>query len=294
MLLKVLDSDGAVKRVKGGWVSTGEPWVYDAERHRRIADAREAEQRAMLAYLDTSGVPAGVPAPPARRPGRRSRCGRCDTCTGTGRGRRPWTPRPQAAAQERISRPGVPVPPRKQWPSGMAELGVPASGRIAAGELADEGRVIGRLSDIGWGTRLRELVTGDDVPVPPEVLDACVKVLAGWDVGGAAGGGGRDRVADPAAPARAPGPADRRDRAAAAAGHRASRSVPARRRRRTPHSGSRRCGTASRFPISTDVDGPVLLVDDVIDSGWTATVVARLLRRAGASAVLPFALALAA
>ena len=40
-------------------------------------------------------------------------------------------------------------------------------------------------------------------------------------------------------------------------------------------------------------DGPVLLVDDVIDSGWTMTVAARLLRRAGAGAVLPFALAAA-
>jgi ATP-dependent DNA helicase RecQ len=47
-------------------------------------------------------------------------------------------------------------------------------------------------------------------------------------------------------------------------------------------------------PDLTDVHGPVLLVDDVLDSGWTATVVARLLRRAGAPAVLPFALALAA
>ena len=106
-------------------------------------------------------------------------CGRCDTCTGT-----VWSPSvdadTEAAAQQRISRPGVALPPRKQWPSGMAELGVPASGRIPAGELADEGRVIGRLSDIGWGTRLRELVSGDDVPVPPDVLDACVTVLAGW------------------------------------------------------------------------------------------------------------------
>jgi ATP-dependent DNA helicase RecQ len=38
--------------------------------------------------------------------------------------------------------------------------------------------------------------------------------------------------------------------------------------------------------------GPVLLVDDVVDSGWTMTVAARLLRQAGAPAVLPFALAL--
>jgi ATP-dependent DNA helicase RecQ len=35
----------------------------------------------------------------------------------------------------------------------------------------------------------------------------------------------------------------------------------------------------------------VLLVDDVIDTGWTVTVAARVLRRAGAGAVLPFALA---
>ena len=37
--------------------------------------------------------------------------------------------------------------------------------------------------------------------------------------------------------------------------------------------------------------GPVLVVDDFVDTGWTMTVVARLLRRAGAGAVLPFALA---
>jgi ATP-dependent DNA helicase RecQ len=38
----------------------------------------------------------------------------------------------------------------------------------------------------------------------------------------------------------------------------------------------------------------VLLVDDLADSRWTMTVAGRALRRAGASAVLPFALALTA
>jgi ATP-dependent DNA helicase RecQ len=41
------------------------------------------------------------------------------------------------------------------------------------------------------------------------------------------------------------------------------------------------------------VDGPVLLVDDMIDSGWTATLLARELRRAGVAAVYPLVLALA-
>jgi ATP-dependent DNA helicase RecQ len=47
-------------------------------------------------------------------------------------------------------------------------------------------------------------------------------------------------------------------------------------------------------PDLSGVDGPVLLVDDQVDTGWTMTVAARLLRRAGASAVLPFALAVTA
>jgi ATP-dependent DNA helicase RecQ len=38
--------------------------------------------------------------------------------------------------------------------------------------------------------------------------------------------------------------------------------------------------------------GPVLLVDDMVDSRWTFTVAAALLRQAGCSAVWPLALAL--
>lgn len=37
--------------------------------------------------------------------------------------------------------------------------------------------------------------------------------------------------------------------------------------------------------------GPVLLVDDTVDSRWTFTVIAALLRGAGSGPVFPFALA---
>ena len=40
----------------------------------------------------------------------------------------------------------------------------------------------------------------------------------------------------------------------------------------------------------SEAAGPVLLVDDLVDSRWTMTVAARELRRHGADAVLPFAL----
>ena len=55
LLLKVLDVDGAVRRVQGGWVATGEPWAYDAERYGRIAAEREAEQQHMVEYEQTDG-----------------------------------------------------------------------------------------------------------------------------------------------------------------------------------------------------------------------------------------------
>jgi ATP-dependent DNA helicase RecQ len=289
MLLKVLDSDGAARRVKGGWVGTGQPWVYDAERHRRIATARETEQAAMLGYLGTSECRLVYLRRQLDDEGAQP-CGRCDTCTGT-----VWSPSvdeaAESAARERITRPGVPVPPRKQWPPGMAELDVPASGRIAAGDLADEGRVIGRLSDIGWGTRLRELVSDADAPVPPDVLDACVKVLAGWHWAarpvGVVGVGSRTRPHQLAHLARRIAEIGRLPLLGTATPT-GPRPAP------SANSAQRLAAVWDGFsvPDLAGVDGPVLLVDDVVDSGWTATVIARLLRRAGAPAVLPFALAL--
>src|SRR5215471_472126 len=40
VMLKVLDVDGAVRRVRGGWEATGRPWEYDAARYAAVAEAR--------------------------------------------------------------------------------------------------------------------------------------------------------------------------------------------------------------------------------------------------------------
>ncbi len=44
------------------------------------------------------------------------------------------------------------------------------------------------------------------------------------------------------------------------------------------------------FDVSDVQDGPVLLIDDAVDSGWTFAVVAALLRQAGSGSVFPFAI----
>jgi ATP-dependent DNA helicase RecQ len=49
---------------------------------------------------------------------------------------------------------------------------------------------------------------------------------------------------------------------------------------------ARLLGHAGQIP-----QGPVLLVDDVVDSGWTLTLLAVLLRQRGSGPVYPFALA---
>ena len=156
LLLKVLAVDGAVERVQGGWRSTGQPWVYDADRYARVTATREAEQRAMIAYAKPvdeaecrmAFLQEALDDPTA------APCGRCDVCAG------PWYPTdiPAGAAEAAaavLDRPGVELPPRAQWPTGADRLGVDVKGKIAAGEQLEPGRAVARLTDLGWGQRLR-------------------------------------------------------------------------------------------------------------------------------------------
>ena len=293
LLLKVLDVDGAVRRVQGGWVATGTPWVYDAERYARIAAEREAEQQHMIEYEQTDGcrmeflqrsLDDETAAP----------CGRCDNCAGV------WFPSEieasaTASAAESLDRVGVPVEPRRAWPTGADRLGVPVKGRIAPAEQAGEGRALARLTDLGWGGTLRELFAAGapDAPVPPQVLAACVRVLADW-------GWAERPVAVVAVPSRSrPQLVDSLARGLAEVG-------------RLPYLGAlapvdggptgqpggnsafRLAGLWNRFTADgLDVPaGGVLLVDDQADSRWTLTVAARTLRQAGVAEVLPFVLAL--
>src|SRR5215469_11370186 len=147
-MLKVLDVDGAVTRTAGGWAATGLPWAYDGERYQRVAAERSREQQAMLAYQAADGCRMEFLRRELDDP-EAAACGRCDNCTG-----RPWPAEVAAAgvavAQDRLARPGVSVDPRKMWPAGMKDLGIDgAAGKIPASRLAEPGRALGRLTDIG-------------------------------------------------------------------------------------------------------------------------------------------------
>ncbi|MFD3500147.1 RecQ family ATP-dependent DNA helicase [Streptomyces sp. NPDC058678] len=309
-MLKVLDVDGAVHRVKGGWIATGIPWSYDTERYAWVAKQRATEQQAMRDYATTSGcrmeflrqqLDDEEAAP----------CGRCDNCAGP-RFTADVSPTALDTAGGSLTRAGVVVDPRKMWPTGLPAIGVNLKGRIPPGEQATPGRALGRLSDIGWGNRLRPLLAPHtpDAPAPDDVMKAVVTVLADWAKAPDGWASGK-----PDAPSRPVGvvtmPSRTRPQLVQSLGNRIAEVG------RLPLLGSLaytdhaaglslpRSNSAQRLralegalvvppPLREALHaahGPVLLVDDVTESGWTLAVAARLLLRSGAQGVLPLVLA---
>ncbi len=184
MMLKVLDVDGAVRRVRGGWIATGEPWAYDAERYERVRETRRAEQASMLDYIAAQGCRMQFLREALDDPGA-APCGRCDNCGGLELAAAASTDLVEQA-QQRLERPGVTVEPRKMWPSGMSGVGVALSGRIAAEEQAEEGRAIARLTDLGWGRALHDLLRdgAPDGEIPVPLRHALVQTLDAWGLPG--------------------------------------------------------------------------------------------------------------
>ncbi|HKJ10917.1 MAG TPA: RecQ family ATP-dependent DNA helicase [Ornithinimicrobium sp.] len=299
LLLKVLDVDGAVDKVRGGWVGTGQAWAYDEDRYEAVTRTRKREASLMLDYqrgqqcrmaflqqcLDDESAAA---------------CGRCDVCAG------PWLPDEiPAPAMEVAGRSlgaiGVTVEPRTQWPTGMPRLGIDVKGKIAEQERVEPGRVVARMSDLGWSGRLSAVLGSQagDADVPEDLVRACVQVLAQWPWS--------DRpVGVVAMPSRT------RPVLVASLAEQLSRigrlrmlgTLDLRHGGPTGQAGGnsafRLAGVWGRVGVGDELAeavreaaGPVLLVDDRIESRWTMTVAGAMLRRAGAPEVLPLALALA-
>ncbi|NAZ87159.1 RecQ family ATP-dependent DNA helicase [Kineococcus sp. T90] len=295
VMLKVLDVDGAVRRVRGGWESTGREWRYDAERYARVAATRAEEQQAMLDYQSTGGcrlefLRRALDDPEA------APCGRCDNCGGFDVPRDVDEDAVRRAGDD-LSRPGVPLEPKKVWPTGLASLGVPLSGKIAPAERPGEGRAVARTTDLGWGSAVRELfapgAADQETPVP--LRRAAAAVLDDW-----ARELGLEGVVAMCSASRpqlvahlAEGLARYTGLPLLATFELRDGAGP------TPsdvNSAHRLAAVTDRFRLpeeaSAAVDGrTVLLVDDRTRSGWTLTLAARELRRAGAGQVHPFVLA---
>jgi len=296
IMLKVLDVDGAVRRVPGGWTATGQQWSYDKQRYDRVAAERSRERDAMLGYAKTSGCRMEYLRRELDDP-QAAPCGRCDNCTGAALAA-DVVPGTEELARDRLRRPGVTVTPRRIWPTGMAALGVAATGRIPAEATAQPGRTVGRLTDIGWGGTLRRVLAdgGPDEPVSEDLFGAVLTVLAAWDW--AERPAGVVTLPSRSRPVMISSLGER----IAAAGKLSylgslayvNGGPPGRQ-----YNSAQRLAALWRTLAVPDglrgalagFEGPVLLVDDRIGTGWTMTAGAKLLRECDVPAVLPFALA---
>jgi ATP-dependent DNA helicase RecQ len=287
MMLKVLDVDGAVRRVQGGWVATGREWAYEQKRYDRVAAARRDEQASMLEYISTDRcrmrfLREALDDPTA------ADCGRCDNCGGISL---PTSVSEAAVATagDRLSRPGVAIQPRKLWPTALANLGIDLKGTI---EGAEEGRVVARLTDLGLGQVLRDLFRpgAADREVPAELVRGVVATLADWtprpDVVVAFESRTRPLLVESLASGLSRhlglpvvGRLEIRDDAIGP-GHGATNSA------------QRVAAVSRRLQLRAEgVAGRrVLLVDDLLVTGWSLTLAAHWLRAEGATAVLPLAL----
>jgi ATP-dependent DNA helicase RecQ len=281
-MLKVLEVEGAVQRVAGGWSRTARPWSYDQQRVERVTRQRRAEQQAMIDYGGTGECRMAFLRQQLDDPGA-GPCGRCDNCTGR-RLDLELSPALVAAAVRHIHAASVDIEPRRQWPAGLSE----PTGQIHPAVRLQPGRALGVYGDGGWGSEVKR-AKYQTRHYPDGLVNAAAELIRRW--------------APPARwvtwvpSTRRPDLVEPFARRLAAALGLPLRSVVRRTTRRRPQkemeNSAQQAGNVYRaFEVIEPVPAtPVLLVDDIVDSRWTLTVVGVLLRQAGAGEVFPFVLA---
>jgi ATP-dependent DNA helicase RecQ len=212
-------------------------------------------------------------------------CGICDNCTGNVDARPPSVELTASAERFLLSRP-IEITPKKMY------LDADTGGRqkIAADELIEDGRALALWGDAGWGQLVRagKHVAGrfDD-----RLVDALAELIEQWSPTPAP-----EWVTAVPSTRFAELVPDFAERLAARLGlpyhpvldrlvERPTQKVQA-------NSAHQQANVADAFGVTRAiVDAPMLLVDDLVDSGWTMTEVGRLLRRAGVPLIYPVALA---
>ena len=275
LVVKQLDVDGALRRVKARtYERTLQPWTYPTERVESVTAARRVEQAAMREYLETTRCRMQFLTDLLDDPARDA-CGICDNCTGASAALEVPTDLLATAEAFLRSRPLI-ITPKRQG--------------VAVGDRVEEGRALAQWGDAGWGALVREGRQENDV-FDERLIDALAEMIRVWRP-------------EPAPEWVTAVPSLRRPRLVDdAARALASRmqlpyepcvvKIEERPEQRYQQNRSHQeANVAGAFAINGPVpSGPVLLVDDLVGSGWTITEVGRVLRRAGSGPVHPVALA---
>jgi len=284
--LKMLEVDGVVLKKGARFYRTANPFTYDADRVARVLAQRQLELEQMREYLDLDSclmefVSRALDDPEARE------CGRCASCCGSVLPSEVDATMVQEAV-DFLRTASLVIEPRKMVPFMLAFDG---KSRIPMELRCERGVALCQYGDAGWGRQVKsgkyELGVFSD-----DLVAACSGLIQKtWDTG------------DPWWVSAVPSlrhPTLVRDFAEKLADALALPFVPAlvKARETTPqkelhNSAHLAHNVATAFAVDPTLvgPGPVILVDDMVDSRWTMTWCGIRLRQAGSGSVHPFALA---
>ncbi len=190
-----------------------------------------------------------------------------------------------------LRRTSLPIEPRRQWPAGgMPQFGI--AGRIAAASQAQSGKALCVWGDGGWGGLVRQSKYHDR-HFADELVDASVALVREWNPQPAPSW--VTCIPSRRHPDLVPNFAQRLAAALNLPFVAALEKTDDRPEQKTMANSTQQARNIDgSLAIGAQVmpAGPVLLVDDMVDSRWTLTVAAWLLRSHGSGEVFPFALAL--
>ncbi len=294
--LKLLEVDDAVVRENKLWHRTANRWAPDVMRAEQVTALRRAEVEQMRRYVEHTGCLMEFLARALDDPSP-TPCGKCMNCTGK-TARQQVTPELSHRAVEFLRGDALVIKPRSRWPiPALAEIrqampvAVNQNSAIPEAVRAAEGRVLCLWGDAGWG---REVARGkyETQRFNDALVEAAARLV-------------RERwQPDPSPSWVTAVPSLRRtilvaNFAERLAGKLSVPFVPViQKTRETPpqkemqNSVTQLRNLLGAFAVNGETPpGPVLLVDDLVDSGWTLTVLAVLLRQHGSGPVYPLALA---
>jgi len=188
-----------------------------------------------------------------------------------------------------LQRTSLPIDPRKKWPDGgMPQYGV--KGFIPPGHQSQPGKALCVWGDAGWGGLVRQ-GKYHDKKFSDELVTACVQMVREWNP--------QPKptwvtcVPSLRHPDLVPNFAKRLAAALGLPFHMVIAKTDDRPEQKTMANSTQQ---ARNIDGSLELNGqpvprgPVILVDDMVDSRWTLTVSAWLLRKAGSGDVYPMAL----
>jgi ATP-dependent DNA helicase RecQ len=290
--LKQLSITSPAPIVKQGsrWYITPVTYTPDRQKIIRLTELRKYEQQRMHEYLHSTTCLMQFLAheldDPMPEP-----CGCCAVCNGAPIVPLHYNESLMQRALQFLRRTDRPIEPRLQWKGDALALHG-WSGRIPKELQAEPGRVLSMWGDAGWGTLVKQ-GKQQDVTYDQVLVDGLVELITTrWQPNPSPTW--VTCVPSITHPTLVPELAKRLATALNLPFHPCVHKVRANNPQKQMHNSYQQSqNLAGAFEIHPwgGMSGPVLLVDDMIDSGWTFTVISALLRSNGSGPVFPVALA---